>query len=108
MSVVQNFTSTTTLEATRPFLPKGKEYNEKGLPQYTPLPYTIKEIRGAIPTKFFVRNTARGLQYLARDIAMVTLCWYSASFIDRIFLDPGFIDIFAHIFGGSRHWQGRN
>ncbi|KAF8887319.1 hypothetical protein BD779DRAFT_1662529 [Infundibulicybe gibba] len=52
-----------------------QKYNEDDLPAYTPMPWSLKEIRAAIPAKFFVRDTRRGLLYLARDLLLATVAW---------------------------------
>ncbi|KAG9004054.1 hypothetical protein FRB94_002703 [Tulasnella sp. JGI-2019a] len=76
MSAVQNFAGTTTLKAIKPLLPKGNEYNEKDLPQYTPFPYTMK----------------------AFNIWAAILPWllsgYCATYIDHTFTNPSLIGIF--------------
>ncbi|KAF8887557.1 hypothetical protein BD779DRAFT_1786111 [Infundibulicybe gibba] len=62
-----------------------QKYNEDDLPAYTPMPWSLKEIRAAIPAKFFVRDTRRGLLYLARDLLLATVAWSLASYIDPFF-----------------------
>lgn len=48
---------------------------------------TIAEIRSAIPARFFVRDTYRGLAYLARDVLMAAIAWKLALHIDPTFQD---------------------
>jgi len=62
-----------------------EKYSEDALPAYTPMPWSLKEIRAAIPPQFFVRDTRRGLLYLARDILLATAAWSLATKIDPIF-----------------------
>ncbi|KAF8883956.1 fatty acid desaturase-domain-containing protein [Infundibulicybe gibba] len=62
-----------------------QKYNEDELPAYTPMPWSLKEIRAAIPAKFFVRDTRRGLLYFARDLLLATVAWSLASYIDPLF-----------------------
>ncbi|KAF8877269.1 hypothetical protein BD779DRAFT_1804031 [Infundibulicybe gibba] len=62
-----------------------QKYNEDDLPAYTPMPWSLKEIRAAIPAKFFVRDTRRGLLYLARDLLLATVAWSLAAYIDPFF-----------------------
>ncbi|KAI0080453.1 hypothetical protein K474DRAFT_1682623 [Panus rudis PR-1116 ss-1] len=58
---------------------------EASLPEFTPLPWTIAEIRAAIPARLFVRETERGLAYLARDILLAVIAWRLALHIDPFF-----------------------
>lgn len=46
---------------------------------------SLKEIRDHIPSEYFVRDTARGLRFLARDIAVAAAFWTAATFIDPYF-----------------------
>ncbi|KAG6828271.1 hypothetical protein H0H92_008578 [Tricholoma furcatifolium] len=63
-------------------------YSEDALPAYSPMPWSLKEIRAAIPDEYFVRKTTRGLLYFARDVLMATLAWWLASTIDPYFKEP--------------------
>ncbi|KAG6889934.1 tRNA-dihydrouridine synthase 3 [Termitomyces sp. Mi166 len=78
-----------------------ENYNEDDLPAYTPMPWyarsdsnpsvpnatsrSLKEIRDAIPSRLFVRDTVRGLMYLARDLLMAAAAWSLATYIDPFF-----------------------
>ncbi|KAF8878856.1 hypothetical protein BD779DRAFT_1553550 [Infundibulicybe gibba] len=62
-----------------------QKYNEDDLPAYTPMPWSLKEIRAAVPAKFFVRDIRRGLLYLARDLLLATVAWSLAAYIDPFF-----------------------
>ncbi|KZS88462.1 linoleoyl phosphatidylcholine delta-12 acetylenase [Sistotremastrum niveocremeum HHB9708] len=62
-----------------------KPYKESELPEYTPMPWSLSEIRAAIPARFFVRDTKRGLGFLARDLVIAAALWYAATFIDPYF-----------------------
>ncbi|PFH48438.1 hypothetical protein AMATHDRAFT_65423 [Amanita thiersii Skay4041] len=55
-----------------------QEYNEDALPTFTPMKWSIKEIREAIPPRLFVRDTRRGLLQLARDLVMAAITWKGA------------------------------
>jgi len=46
---------------------------------------SLKEIRAAIPAELFIRDTRRGLLYLARDILLATAVWSLATNIDPFF-----------------------
>lgn len=59
-----------------------KKYNEDDLPQFTPMNFSLKEIKEAIPPKYFVRHTWLGLLYLARDLLMAAALWTAATYID--------------------------
>ncbi|KAG5637213.1 hypothetical protein H0H81_005376 [Sphagnurus paluster] len=65
-----------------------ENYNEDELPAYTPMPWSLKEIRSAIPAHFFTRYTLKGLTYLARDLLLATTAWSLATYIDPFFKDP--------------------
>ncbi|KAF8970848.1 delta 12 fatty acid epoxygenase [Flammula alnicola] len=62
-----------------------EKYSEDALPAYTPMPWSLKEIRAAIPAELFVRDTPRGLLYFARDVLLAASAWTLASFIDPYF-----------------------
>lgn len=46
---------------------------------------SLKEIRAAIPAEYFVRDTARGLSYFARDVLLAATAWTCATYIDPYF-----------------------
>jgi hypothetical protein len=80
-----------------------EEYSEDALPVFTPMPWyvekgleiimviseplcrTIEEVRVAIPDELFIRNTVRGVMYLARDSFLAVAAWSLASLIDPYF-----------------------
>ncbi|KAL4247528.1 hypothetical protein ABKN59_007340 [Abortiporus biennis] len=55
--------------------------------QFSPLPWSINEIRNAIPARLFVRDTSKGLAYLARDLVMTVTLWRAAMYIDPLLKD---------------------
>ncbi|KAI0822416.1 linoleoyl phosphatidylcholine delta-12 acetylenase [Trametes gibbosa] len=55
----------------------------------------LQEIRAAIPSHLFIRETRRGLAWLALDIAMAGCCWRIASFIDPTFTSHAAIQILS-------------
>ncbi|KAI3607453.1 delta-12 fatty acid desaturase [Moniliophthora roreri] len=61
-----------------------RPYNEEDLPDFTPMPWSLKEIKDAIPARLFVRDTSLGLLYLLRDALVASLLWYCASKIDPL------------------------
>ncbi|KAF8581811.1 hypothetical protein K439DRAFT_1413973 [Ramaria rubella] len=60
-------------------------YSEDDLPEYSPMHWSLKEIRSVIPARLFVRNTSLGLAYTARDLAVAGALWYGATYIDPAF-----------------------
>ncbi|KAH8102899.1 fatty acid desaturase-domain-containing protein [Cristinia sonorae] len=66
-------------------IPPQEKYVEETLPEFTPMPWTIREIRNAIPEHLFVRDTIRGLLYLTRDLLLAAITWKLATFIDPFF-----------------------
>ncbi|KAH9848684.1 linoleoyl phosphatidylcholine delta-12 acetylenase [Lenzites betulinus] len=64
---------------------KVSSYSEQDLPEFTPMSWRMQEIRATIPSHLFIRDTRRGLAWLALDIAMAACCWRIALFIDPTF-----------------------
>ncbi|KIY48087.1 hypothetical protein FISHEDRAFT_44005 [Fistulina hepatica ATCC 64428] len=62
-----------------------KEYREEDLPAYTPMPWTLQEIRDAIPARLFQKDPVYELTILSRDITLCAAFWYLATFIDPYF-----------------------
>ncbi|OBZ66969.1 Delta(12) fatty acid desaturase [Grifola frondosa] len=60
-------------------------YCEDDLPEFTPMPWTLSDIRAAVPEHLFVRNTWIGVIYLVRDILMAAALWKIALHIDPLF-----------------------
>ncbi|EJF61868.1 hypothetical protein DICSQDRAFT_146983 [Dichomitus squalens LYAD-421 SS1] len=58
---------------------------EDDLPEFTPMSWKLQEIREAIPSRLFVRDTRRGSAWLALDLLMAAVCWKLAVHIDPIF-----------------------
>ncbi|KAI0768231.1 linoleoyl phosphatidylcholine delta-12 acetylenase [Trametes elegans] len=65
---------------------KPEKYSEDELPEYSPMPWKIQDIRAAIPDRLFVRDTKRGLAWLGLDLAMAACCWKLALHIDPTFV----------------------
>ncbi|KAH9948128.1 fatty acid desaturase-domain-containing protein [Amylocystis lapponica] len=59
-------------------------YSEDALPEFSPMPWTLNEIRAAIPARMFVRKTWKGCLYLARDLLVVAINWELALRIDPL------------------------
>ncbi|OSC96493.1 linoleoyl phosphatidylcholine delta-12 acetylenase [Trametes coccinea BRFM310] len=58
---------------------------EDNLPEFTPMQWKLQDIRAAIPDHLFVRDTRRGLAWLALDLFMAACCWKAALLIDPMF-----------------------
>ncbi|OBZ66909.1 Delta(12) fatty acid desaturase [Grifola frondosa] len=80
-------TSSATLHLEHPVKPSGKavSYSEQDLPEFTPMPWSLAEIRAAIPPHLFVRDGMRCTAYLARDVLMGAIAWKLALRIDPFF-----------------------
>ncbi|KAG5644192.1 hypothetical protein DXG03_008855 [Asterophora parasitica] len=62
-----------------------QEYFEDDLPSFAPMPWSLKQIREAIPPRLFVREAVKGLSFLGRDLALAALAWSFATYIDPFF-----------------------
>lgn len=91
------------LEGTASSPPK---YSENDLPEYTPMPYTLAEIRAKIPPRLFVRDTTRGLLYLARDILMAAFAWKLATYIDPTFQSDYAVERLGTLGAEVGRWAG--
>jgi hypothetical protein len=60
-------------------------YNEDALPEFTPMKWSLGEIRAAIPPHLFHRNTLKGVSYVIRDFALAASFWWAATYIDPTF-----------------------
>ncbi|CAG8608056.1 7336_t:CDS:2 [Cetraspora pellucida] len=49
---------------------------------YVPPNFTVKEIRQAIPPHCFERNTLKSASYIVKDLAVIAVLVYAATFID--------------------------
>ncbi|TFK53232.1 hypothetical protein OE88DRAFT_1626954 [Heliocybe sulcata] len=65
--------------------PQAKGHSVRESPDYTPMPWTLKEIRSAIPAQLFVRDTPRAILYLVRDLLMAAVVWKLGLQIDPAF-----------------------
>ncbi|KAF8479977.1 fatty acid desaturase-domain-containing protein [Gautieria morchelliformis] len=59
--------------------------SDDNIPEYVPMQWSQRDIRNAIPSRLFVRDTKLALMYTARDLAIAALLWYGATFIDPTF-----------------------
>ncbi|KDN50697.1 hypothetical protein RSAG8_01195, partial [Rhizoctonia solani AG-8 WAC10335] len=71
---------------------------------FTPLNWSMKEIRDAIPARLFVRNAARSTIYLARDLILAAALWKAASLIDPYFNHLGEAGILRRSFSEGFRW----
>ncbi|KAF9030617.1 fatty acid desaturase-domain-containing protein [Panaeolus papilionaceus] len=81
-----------------------KKYNEDALPEYTPMPWSLKEIRAAIPAEMFVRDTRKGLLYFARDVLCAAIAWKSATYIDPYFTSAASKELLTPIGAEVARW----
>ncbi|KAG6844674.1 hypothetical protein H0H87_004848 [Tephrocybe sp. NHM501043] len=65
---------------------------------------SLKEIRAAIPARFFVRDTTRGLMYLARDLLLAAAAWSLATYIDPFFRQRYIAEILSPIGAEAARW----
>ncbi|KAG7095521.1 hypothetical protein E1B28_006259 [Marasmius oreades] len=79
--------------------------DEKDLPVFTPMPWSLQEIREAIPSRLFVRDTARGLRYLFRDVVLASVLWHLASYIDPIFKNPAVVQVLRPVGAELLRWS---
>ncbi|KAG6811249.1 hypothetical protein H0H92_008367 [Tricholoma furcatifolium] len=80
------------------------KYSEDALPAYTPMPWSLKEIRAAIPSQYFVRDTRRGLLYFARDVLMAAVAWSLATAIDPYFKQSATKELLTPIGAEVARW----
>ncbi|OBZ76517.1 Delta(12) fatty acid desaturase [Grifola frondosa] len=79
-------------------------YSEDNLPEFTPMPWTMSEIRSAIPAHLFVRHTWTGIAYLVRDIVMAALMWNVALHLDPIFKSPPVVERMTYLGVETARW----
>ncbi|KAA1474449.1 hypothetical protein DENSPDRAFT_824363 [Dentipellis sp. KUC8613] len=58
--------------------------SDNAVPEFEPMTFSMNDIRRAIPTRLFERNTATSMRYLARDMAMAAVLWRLALCIDPL------------------------
>ncbi|KAJ3559623.1 hypothetical protein NM688_g226 [Phlebia brevispora] len=67
------------------------------IPEFTPPgPWSLSEIRAAIPPRLFVRDTGRGMVYLARDVVMAAGALAFATQINSTLADPFVVEHLGH------------
>jgi len=84
--------------------PPSQTYNEDGLSVYTPMLWSLKEIRAAIPPHLFLRDTSRGLRFLARDLVMAAIAWAVATYIDPYARSRSIRDLFTPLGAEIIRW----
>uniref|UniRef100_D8Q6U0 Fatty acid desaturase domain-containing protein n=1 Tax=Schizophyllum commune (strain H4-8 / FGSC 9210) TaxID=578458 RepID=D8Q6U0_SCHCM len=85
--------------------PKASTYSEDALPTFTPMPWSLQEIRASIPSRLFLRSTLLSLYFLTRDLLMAACAWKAAAFIDPLFQHAVTIDALTP-FGAIWWFQG--
>ncbi|RDB27054.1 Delta(12) fatty acid desaturase [Hypsizygus marmoreus] len=81
------------------------EYDESELPAFTPMSWSLKEIRSAIPPHLFVMKTRVGLAYLARDLSLAIIAWTLATYIDPFSTRPDIRAFFTHAGAEVLRWS---
>ncbi|KAJ6545486.1 delta 12 fatty acid epoxygenase [Mycena capillaripes] len=71
---------------------------------YTPMPWSLKEIRTAIPARCFQRDTVRSIFYLCRDLSMAAALWNFATAIDPFFLKLQTSPAFPAVISTTLRW----
>ncbi|KAJ7137561.1 fatty acid desaturase-domain-containing protein [Mycena crocata] len=71
---------------------------------YTPMPWTLRQIRAAIPARCFHRSTFRSLLFLCRDLCMAAMLWILGTAIDPVFLELRTNAEFPWILSETLHW----
>lgn len=61
---------------------EAKTQVDEQTPEFTPMPWSIGEIRAAIPSRLFERKNSTSLYYLARDLVVAALAWEAATWIE--------------------------
>ncbi|KAL1719968.1 fatty acid desaturase-domain-containing protein [Schizophyllum commune] len=84
---------------------KTSTYSEDALPTFTPMPWSLQEIRASIPPRLFHRSTSLSLYFLLRDLLMAACALEAATFIDPLFRHAATIDALAP-FGAIWWFQG--
>ena len=98
-------------------------YSEDDLPEFNPMPWCglcslgvftlqmltllfrkLQDIRAAIPSHLFVRDTKRGLAWLALDLLMAAACWKLALYIDPTFKSRSAIHLLTPLGATVARW----
>ncbi|KAI5829900.1 hypothetical protein K523DRAFT_273386 [Schizophyllum commune Tattone D] len=84
---------------------KTSTYSEDALPTFTPMPWSLQEIRASIPPRLFRHSTHLSLYFLLRDLCMAACAWKAATFIDPLFRHAVTLDALTP-FGAIWWFQG--
>lgn len=63
------------------------------------------EIRAAIPARFFVRETGKGIYYMIRDFVIAAGLWYAATFIDPFGKSAPVVDTLTPVGAEVLRWS---
>ncbi|KAL6308656.1 fatty acid desaturase-domain-containing protein [Sparassis latifolia] len=85
---------------------KNRVYSEDDLPEFTPLPWTLNQIRAAIPERLFVRHNGKAFVYLARDLAMAAMMWWFGTLLDPFCKRPLVIRNLGPVGAEILRWSG--
>ncbi|KAJ8327545.1 hypothetical protein O5D80_003902 [Batrachochytrium dendrobatidis] len=72
-----------TIKKTNRSLP-GRLADKKAAESWKPPPFTLKQVRDAIPAHCFERNTLRSFSYIIHDGVLASILFYVATFIPRL------------------------
>ncbi|KAI0753261.1 fatty acid desaturase-domain-containing protein [Daedaleopsis nitida] len=81
-------------------------YSEEELPEFSPMPWKLQDIRSAIPPHLFVRDTKRGLAWLGLDLLMAAACWKAALYIDPTFRSRAAVQLLSPLGASIARWAG--
>ncbi|KAL2914914.1 hypothetical protein HK105_205456 [Polyrhizophydium stewartii] len=76
---------TTTKQAGTKAVPlPGKLASKNAAEQYEQPPFTLKDVRDAVPAHCFKRDTLRSMGYVAHDLVLAAALFYAATFIPQL------------------------
>ncbi|KIJ65416.1 hypothetical protein HYDPIDRAFT_174883 [Hydnomerulius pinastri MD-312] len=80
-------------------------HDEDNLPTFTPMSWSLKEIRDAIPPHLFVRSTTKSLVYLLRDILMASIGFTAALNLDELCQSAWMVSLLSPVGAEFARWS---